>query len=62
MIYSIIVVQKEVDIEIEKESTLPIKAWLSDITISFSRLEALELGTRLVQAVQDLDYQLRGDV
>ena len=63
MIFSIMLSQKNIEVEVDKENEyFPIKVWLSDITISLSKEEALELGSKLEQAYQDLNHQVDGDV
>jgi len=61
MIISVILPQKDLEIEVDKTNeNFPIKVWLPDITISLSAKEALELGGKLEQAYQDLCLQEEG--
>lgn len=62
MLTSITIRQSKIEVEVTPENiTFPIKVYKDDITDSYSRDEALKLGSMLLNAVQDLDIRTKGN-
>ncbi len=62
MLTSIVIKQSKIEVEVTPENiTFPIKVYKDDITDSYSREEALRLGSLLLNAVQDFDIRTKSN-